>query len=109
MTKYVYRPNHPQADGYGMVNVEIAGPRYSSNSATNVISDNMPDTRHMADGKYYNSKSQFRAATKAAGCREVGNELPTLLKPRQPVSLNRQNRRDALRRTIYELRNGIKN
>lgn len=40
-----------------------------------VISDTMPDMRHPATGKVMNSKSQFRAITRAAGCVEVGNEI----------------------------------
>lgn len=71
-----------------------------------VISDTMQSTRHMADGRYYSSKAAFRAATKAAGCIEVGNETSTLLKPRKPAKLDRAKRRDDIRRTISELRNG---
>jgi hypothetical protein len=62
----------------------------------------------MADGNYYESKSEFRKATKAAGCIEYGSEIPTLLKPRKPIPLDRAKRRDDIRRAIYELRNGIR-
>jgi hypothetical protein len=70
-----------------------------------VISDEMPETRHMADNKYYTSKAKFRAATRAHGCIEVGNETATLLKPRKPAELDRRKRADDIRRSIYELRN----
>jgi len=75
-------------------------------SAAYVISDEMAPTRHMADGHHYTSKHKFRAATKAAGCIEYGNEAPTLLKPRTPVPLSREKRRDDIRKTLYDIRNG---
>lgn len=105
---YVYRPNHPEADQFGMVDASIAGPKYASDAATYVITDEMSPTKHMADGRMYTSKAKFRQATKMAGCIEVGNEVSTLTKPRKPVELSRQQRRDDLRRTIYELKNGIR-
>lgn len=70
-----------------------------------VISDTMDATLHMADGKLYDSKQKFRAATKAAGCIEVGNEVSTITKPRKPVELDRGQRREALRRAFYESKN----
>ena len=82
-----------------------APPLVSGNDAPNVISDIMDATRHMASGRYHTSKAAFRAETKAYGCVEVGNDS-SLLKPRQPVPLSREKRRDDIRRTIYELRNG---
>lgn len=45
-----------------------------ANSANYVINDSMPPTEHMIDGRIYESKSAFRAVTKAHGCIEVGNE-----------------------------------
>jgi len=73
--------------------------------ASYVISDEMAETRHMADGKYYSSKAKFRQATRAAGCVEVGTETATLLKPRQPIRLDSGKRREDIQRAIYELRN----
>lgn len=73
-----------------------------------VISDEMPATRHMADGKHYTSKAKFRAATRAAGCIEVGNETATVMKPRKRIGLDRGQRREAIRQAIYELKNGIR-
>lgn len=70
-----------------------------------VISDEMPETRHMADGKTYTSKAKFRQATRAHGCVEVGNDTSTLLKPRQRIELDRGARREAIQRTIYEMKN----
>lgn len=72
----------------------------------NFISDTMDATRHMADGKYYTSKAAFRAATKAAGCIEIGNETKYLQKPRKPVKLDRRKRREDIKKAISDLRNG---
>jgi hypothetical protein len=98
MTTYVYR------EGV-LVPKHLAEPRFTANAAPNVISDIMPETRHMANNKHYTSKSEFRKATKAAGCIEIGNETATLLKPRQPVTMSRTQRREDIKRAIYQLRN----
>lgn len=103
--RLVYRPDHPWANENGMVDATQAGPKNSSNSATNVIRDEMDPTRHMADGKYYTSKAKFREATRAHGCIEVGNETETVLKPRKPASLNRDQRVRDIRAAIEQLRN----
>ena len=87
-----------------IVDSRKAGPKYAGSSATYVISDEMPETRHMADGKHYTSKKKFRDATRAAGCIEVGSETATLLKPRKPFQLDRQQRVNAIRRAIEQLR-----
>lgn len=39
-----------------------------------VVSDTMTPLRHPITGKMMDSKSAFRAVTKAHGCTEVGNE-----------------------------------
>ncbi len=104
ITRLVYRPNHPAADEFGMVDAFIAGPRHPGGAAPSVISDEMDATRHMADGKYYTSKSKFRGATKDAGCIEVGNELSTLTKSRKPIQLNRAERRDQIKQAVRQLR-----
>jgi hypothetical protein len=49
------------------------------------------------------SKRAFSAETRAAGCIEIGNEP---IKPRAPIQLDRGARREAIRRSIYHLRNG---
>jgi len=95
MTTYVYR------DGK-LVEKHLAPPR---EGAPYVISDIMPALQHMADGKMYDSKAKFRAATKAAGCLEYGNETGTLLKPRAPIQLDCRQRREDIKRSLYEARN----
>lgn len=72
----------------------------------NFISDTMEPTRHMANGKYYTSKAAFRAATKAAGCIEIGNDTKYLTKKRAPVKLDRRKRREDIRKAIHDVKNG---
>ncbi len=92
MTTYVYR------DGV-LIEKHKAAPL----NTVHVISDTMNATINHADGKRYDSKAKFRQATKSSGCIEVGNET---LKPRQPVKLDRGQRREHIRQALYELRNG---
>jgi hypothetical protein len=105
MSRLVYRPNDPRSNENGLLPVELAT-SHSEAAGFYVISDEMDATRHMADNKLYTSKHKFREATRAAGCLEVGNETAALMKPRTPVPLDRRARREAIRRTIYDLRNG---
>jgi hypothetical protein len=98
VTTFVYRNGQ-------LVDKRYAPPKVEGDQAAYVISDIMPETRHMANGKTYTSKSEYRKATKAAGCIEVGNETSTLLKPRKPIQLDRGQRREDIKRTIYEMRN----
>lgn len=72
----------------------------------NFISDSMEPTQHMIDGKMYTSKKAFRAATKAAGCVEVGNDTSYLSRKRQPIKLDRKQRRDEIKKTIQDLKYG---
>lgn len=102
----VYRPDHPQANENGMIDRQLAFAHIDHGEAAYVISDEMSPTRHMVDGRFYTSKAKFRAATKAHGCIEVGNETSTLLKPRKRVELDRGQRRNDIRRAMWELRNG---
>jgi hypothetical protein len=100
----VYRPDHPKANKNGMVPFELAGPKHGGGRAGfYVIQDEMSPTRHMADGKTYTSKHKFREATRAAGCVEVGTEP---VRARKQVALDRGQRRDDIRRALYEVRNG---
>lgn len=100
MTTYVIRNGK-------LVEKYKAAPKYERSAAPHVISDIMDATRHMATGRMHTSKSAFRKDTKASGCVEYGTETTQLLKPRKPVPLDRGKRRDDIRRTIYEIKNGI--
>lgn len=98
MTVYVYRD--------GKV-VDKATLSYEGGSnAPFIIRDEMPALRHMATGKMHTSKAKFRADTKASGCVEIGTDTKYLLS-RKPVKLDRRQRRDDIKRAIYEVRNGI--
>lgn len=88
-----------------LVDKNYAPPLHGGDNATNVISDEMPETRHMCDNQLYTSKAKFRETTRAYGCVEVGNETDTLLKPRKRIELDRRKRADDIRRVIYELKN----
>lgn len=53
---------------------ESAGP--------SIIQDSMEPLRNHADGRIYDSKSEFAKATRRAGCIEVGNEAMPLRRER---------------------------
>lgn len=102
MVAWIYRPHHPQANENGMIPRDLAG--YEPKSwVVGVISDNMAPIKHMATGEILDSKARFRSATKASGCVEIGNES---IKPRQPIKLSGEQRRNDIRKAIYDLRNG---
>jgi hypothetical protein len=64
MTTYVYR------DGK-LIEKSKAPPK----SGAFVISDTMQIMKHPITGKLMDSKSEFRAVTRAHGCVEVGNDV----------------------------------
>lgn len=103
--RLVYRPNHPAASENGLVNIELTELK-NNDPHYYVISDTMESTRHMATGRYHTSKAKFRADTKASGCVEIGTE--NIMKPRQRIPLSREQRREDIKKTIYEIRNGRK-
>lgn len=104
MSRFIYRPDDPNADEHGLVDTDIALPRVTVSAAPNVISDIMAPTRHMADGHTYDSKSEFRKATRAHGCVEVGTDKSVEPGPRKQIRLSRQERAQDIRRTIEQLR-----
>ncbi len=68
MTVYVMRAGR-------LVDRDTAGPRHQG-PVRGVISDTMGTAlRHPSTGKLMDSKSQFRAVTRAHGCVEVGNDV----------------------------------
>lgn len=70
-----------------------------------IISDHMDPVKHHGTGRIHDSKSEFRKDTKSCGAIETGNDP---IKPRKSIPLDRRQRRDDIARTIYNLRNGIK-
>jgi hypothetical protein len=95
------------ANANGLVDSSIAGDKNVTDPRFYVIGDAMSPLRHMGDGKMYDSKQRFREATKATGNVEIGNDS-SLYKTRKPIPLSREKRREDIRKTIYNLRNGIK-
>jgi hypothetical protein len=81
---------------------EKCGRHFVRSSAPYVISDNIEPLKHHATGKMISSKRAFAKETRAAGCIEIGNEP---IRPRKPIPLDKGQRREAIKRTIYELRN----
>jgi hypothetical protein len=73
--------------------------------ACHYISDIMDPTRHMATGRMFDSKKRFRAETRAAGCVEVGDQKD-YGKRRAPPKLDKRERVEHIKRSIYELQNG---
>ncbi len=67
MTVYVYRAGK-------LVDRDTAPPRHQG-PVRGVISDAMGALRHPSTGQLMDSKSQFRAVTRAHGCVEVGNDV----------------------------------
>jgi hypothetical protein len=81
----VYRPGHPLANENGMVESHFAGAPPQAGrrfgKGPSVISDTMEPLKHMGTGRVLDSKSKFRADTRASGCVEVGND-PAALRAR---------------------------
>jgi hypothetical protein len=98
----VYRPNHPQANENGMVDISVAGPKHPKfGDAPNVISDDLgKHLRHMGTGRYLDSKSAFRKEDKAIGAVCVGNEATA--KPRKAIEPPRPG--PDIKRAIEQLR-----
>lgn len=68
MTTWVYRNGR-------LVDKATAPPRSSNAPVRGVISDTMPAMRHPITQKVMDSKSGFRAVTRAHGCVEVGTDV----------------------------------
>lgn len=94
---YMWLSSH-QPDNRMMIGNQVIEFRFSS--------DTMEPTRHMINGKYYTSKKKFRNETKARGCIEVGDQTSHLTKSRTPKQLSRRERRDDIKKALWEVRNG---
>lgn len=94
MTVYVYRNGR-------LVDRDTAGPRHQG-PVRGVITDTMSTAlRHPSTGKLMDSKSQFRAVTRAHGCVEVGND--TLRDSRSMLGMDTEARKRDIARAISEL------
>lgn len=101
----IYRPNHPKANENGMIDRS----EYEEGQVNNgpmVISDTMPLLKHAGTGKYSDSKSEHRKMTKQGGWIELGNELQANTSDRPSPKMDKMQRKDDIRRAIYELKNG---
>lgn len=80
-TTYVYR------DGK-VLPIDEAEPLPHRKPNFGVITDTMDAVKHPCNGLYCDSKSAFRAITKAHGCVEVGNErlAPRKRTNREPIA-----------------------
>lgn len=65
-----------------------------------VIGDSMDPTEHI-DGKFYESKSAYRAVTKANGFVEVGNDPARLKRPERPKA-DPKARREAVQKAVAQ-------
>lgn len=72
----------------------------------NVIGDEMPETKHPADKKYYTSKSKFRAVTKAHGCEEIGTAYENGYEPEREQLDDQKRYEQRLHETFRERLNG---
>lgn len=68
-----------------------------------IISDTQAPLVHPATGQIFDSKSQFRAATRAAGCVELGNDAASVTPAWQT---DRKVLRDDINQAISELEQG---
>lgn len=118
MTTYLYKPEHPMANKQGFITKDdfYMHKFYMEPDLRMIVGnkpiqiyynkDEMEPIRHMINGKYYTSKKKFRDETKARGCIEIGNETSTLLKPRKYIETSKKQRREDIKKAIYELKNG---
>jgi hypothetical protein len=97
---WIYRPNHPNANENGMIERHLVHEDKPWTVA--VISDTMVPLKHHGTGKVIDSKRAFSAETRAAGMVELGNEP---IRPREPIKLDKRQRVEDIKRTIYELKN----
>lgn len=93
MTVFVYRAGR-------LVDRATAPPRHQG-PVRGVISDDMPAMRHPITQRPMDSKSQFRAVTRAHGCVEVGND--TQRDTRRMEGFDKQSRSADIARAITEL------
>lgn len=71
--------------------------------APQVISDYMPPTQSMADGRIYDSKSGISAATRRAGLRELGTDK---LPPRSRPKIDRHQVKETIERATARFERG---
>lgn len=69
-----------------------------------IVTDEMPWTQHPCNGKFYNSKSAFRAVTKANGMVEIGNDK---IERKRDLNKEREERRTEIKDAVEKARNDL--
>lgn len=119
MASYLYKPGHPFANENGFVekSVYYANTWFDDKGMTvgnqrvriNYNPDGMEPLKHMAlpfGSAPIDSKSKYRKITREMGCVEVGDQTHILTKPRKPIPLDRKQRREDIKKALYQHRNG---
>jgi hypothetical protein len=97
-------------EGRGVIPVEEAYPEPKTHGHHYVQQDSMPPTEHPATGEIFESKSAFRAVTKALGYEEVGSTWSTQEKREKWNKERKSSVRDLHKQEAYtrELRENIR-
>ena len=105
-----YRPNHPLANENGMVDTAYLSdePRAVSKlSRPYVVSDSLGgEVKHLATGKYLDSKSAHRKLNKQLGLVELGNDNKAVAPKETTRAVDKRKRRNDIGKAINQLRNG---
>ena len=83
----------------------VTPPARSDLPCPNIISDTMPPTEQV-DGRYYTSKSQFRAVGRSLGLTEVGNEKLSPKRRVTDMAETKAARRQSLRKAAARYKAG---
>lgn len=104
MPKLIEVGHEPGRQRYRIWRVELPI-AVSSLPAPHVISDSMPPTEQV-DGKFYTSKSAFRATGRKLGLTEVGNEQAKPMVRGRDRPGARKARRETISKAIAEYKQG---
>ncbi len=102
MSKWIYRPHHPQADEFGMIEPHMLG-EVETKPGLYVISDTMDTLKHPGTGRMLDSKSEFRRDTRASGCLEAGTD-PSIRHERPRATPTTADYVQDVKRAIEEVR-----
>jgi hypothetical protein len=72
--KWICRTGDDGKTDFIEISDDVGNSLPASSSSVAIHTDTIAPTWHPADGKIYDSKSQFRKVTRAHGCREVGSD-----------------------------------
>lgn len=96
---YVFDPASGEVIERGAFLARQPLPKRSHLPTPMIATDTMEATQHPCDGRFYTSKSRFRAETRAHGCIEVGND-PARLRPKSKTKPDTTSNRAALERAL---------